>query len=117
MPSYRALSRNHDFTVLWTAQTISEVGSRVSLFVFPVLTYAMTSSATLAAVVEATYLLGLVLALLPAGILADRADRRRIMRTASGTGVVLYASLALALVADAFTIPHLLVVALLTGAG
>jgi predicted MFS family arabinose efflux permease len=117
MPSYRALSRNHDFTVLWTAQTISEVGSRVSLFVFPVLTYAMTSSATLAAVVEATYLLGLVLALLPAGILADRADRRRIMRTASGTGVVLYASLALALVADAFTIPHLLVVALFTGAG
>lgn len=117
MPSYRALSRNHDFTVLWIAQTISEVGSRASLFVFPLLTFALTGSTGLAAVVDAVYLLGLAGALLPAGPLADRADRRRIMRSVSAVGTLLYASLAAAMLADALTVPHLLVVALLTGAG
>ena len=117
MASYRALRRNHDFTVLWVAQTISEVGSRASLFVFPLLAYGLTGSTGLAAVVDAIYLLGLAAALVPAGPLADRADRRRIMRSVSATGALLYASLVVALVADALTVPHLLAVALLTGAG
>ena len=117
MSGYRSLARNHDFTVLWVGQTISELGSRVSMFVFPLITYAMTGSAVLAALAEAVHLLGLAGALLPAGVLADRFDRRRIMRIASGSGVLLYASLAAAGIADALTVPHLLVVALLTGAG
>ncbi|MFC7493168.1 MULTISPECIES: MFS transporter [unclassified Nocardioides] len=117
MTSYRSLTRNHDFTVLWIGQTISELGSRVSMFVFPLITYAMTGSALLAALAEALHLLGLAGTLLPAGVLADRLDRRRIMRIASGSGVLLYASLAVAGAAGALTVPHLLVVALLTGAG
>jgi predicted MFS family arabinose efflux permease len=115
--SYRSLARNHDFTVLWIGQTISELGSRVSMFVFPLVTYAMTGSALLAALAEAAHLLGMAATLLPAGVLADRVDRRRIMRIASGSGVLLYASLAVAGVAGVLTVPHLLVVALLTGAG
>lgn len=117
MSSYRSLARNHDFTVLWVGQTISEVGSRMSMFVFPLVAYALTGSALLAAAAEALHLLGLAGALVPAGVLADRADRRRIMRTASGAGVLLYASLAVAGLAGALTLPHLLVVALLTGVG
>lgn len=117
MPSYRSLARNHDFTALWVGQAVSELGSRVSLFVFPLITYAMTGSALLAAAVEALHLLGLVGTLLPAGVLADRVDRRRLMRTASGSGVLLYGSLAAAGVAGVLTVPHLMVVALLTGAG
>jgi predicted MFS family arabinose efflux permease len=117
MSSYRSLARNHDFTVLWVGQTISELGSRVSMFVFPLLTYAMTGSALLAALAEAVHLLGLAATLLPAGVLADRVDRLRIMRFASGTGVLLYGSLAVAGVAGVLTVPHLLAVALLTGAG
>jgi MFS family permease len=117
MPSYRSLARNHDFTVLWVGQTISELGSRVSMFVFPLITYAMTGSALLAALAEAVHLLGLAATLLPAGVLADRVDRLRIMRFASGTGVLLYSSLAVAGVAGVLTVPHLLAVALLTGAG
>ena len=117
MASYRSLARNHDFTVLWVGQTISELGSRISMFVFPLITYAMTGSAMLAALAEAAHLLGLAATLLPAGVLADRVDRRRLMRIASGSGVLLYGSLAVAGIADALTVPHLLVVALLTGAG
>ena len=115
MTGYRDLSRNRDFTILWTGQTISDLGSQVSTFVFPLITYALTGSAMWAAVVEAAFLLGMCAALLPAGVLADRVDRRLLMRTASGAGVVLYSSLAVAGALGALTIPHLAVVALLTG--
>lgn len=116
MTGHRDLLRNHDFTVLWVGQTISELGSRISTFVFPLLAFALTGSAIAAAAAEAVYLLGLAGALLPAGVLADRVHRLRLMRTASAAGVVLYASLVLAGLADALTMPHVLVVALLTGA-
>ena len=48
MPSYRSLARNHDFTALWIGQTVSEIGSRMTMFVFPLITYAMSGSAVLA---------------------------------------------------------------------
>jgi MFS family permease len=115
MTGYRTLARNRDFTVLWTGQTISDLGSNVSMFVFPLVTYAVRGSPLWAAVVEAAFLLGMCGALLPAGVLADRVDRRLLMRTASGAGVLLYLSLAIAGAMDALTVPHLAVVALLTG--
>ncbi len=115
MTGYRELSRNRDFTILWTGQTVSDLGSNVSMFVFPLVAYALSGSALWAAVVEAAFLLGMCGALLPAGVLADRVDRRLLMRTASGAGVVLYASLAAAGALGVLTIPHLAVVALLTG--
>jgi MFS family permease len=117
MPSYRSLARNHDFTALWIGQTVSEIGTRMTLFVFPLLTYALTGSAVLAASAEALHLLGLAGALLPAGVLADRVDLRRIMRTASGTGVLAYGSLVAAGLLGHLTVPHLLVVSLVTGVG
>lgn len=117
MPAYRSLARNHDFTALWIGQTVSEIGSRMTMFVFPLITYVLTGSALLAAASEAVHLLGLAGALLPAGVLADRYDRRRIMRIASGTGVLSYGSLAVAGILGELTVPHLMVVALLTGAG
>jgi MFS family permease len=117
MTGYRQLARNRDFTALWVGQTISELGSHVSMFVFPLIAYAMTGSALVAAAAEALHLLGLTATLLPAGVLADRLDRRRLMRTASAAGVLLYASLALAAYADRLTVAHLLVVAVLTGVG
>lgn len=116
MSSYRSLARNRDFTVLWIGQTVSELGSRISTFVFPLLAYALTGSALTAAAAEAIYLLGLAGTLLPAGVLADRVHRRRVMRTASGAGVLLYASLAASALAGTLTLPHVLVVAFLSGA-
>ena len=115
MTGYRELARNRDFTVLWAGQTISDLGSNVSMFVFPLVAYALSGSALWAAVVEAAFLLGMCGALLPAGVLADRIDRRLLMRTASGAGVVLYTSLAVAGALGVLTVPHLAVVALLTG--
>jgi MFS family permease len=116
MPGYRSLAGNRDFTALWIGQTISELGSQVSMFVFPLIAWAMTGSALIAALAEALHLLGLAATLLPAGVLADRVHRRRLMRASSGTGILLYSSLAVAGSQGVLTLPHLLVVALLTGA-
>lgn len=115
MPSYRTLARNRDFTALWVGATVSELGSRVTTFAMPLVAYAMTGSALWAAAAEAVFLLGMVAMLLPAGILADRRDRLRIMRFSLGSGALLYASLVVAGIAGALTLPHLLAVALLTG--
>lgn len=115
MPSYRALARNHDFTALWVGATVAELGTRVSIFAMPLVAYAMTGSAFWAATAEAAHLLGMVGMLLPAGVIADRRHRLRIMRLAHGSGAVLYASLAIAGLLGSLTLPHLLLVALLTG--
>nr|WP_202387986.1 MFS transporter [Nocardioides flavescens] len=110
------MHRNHDFTVLWVGQTVNLLGTRVSMFVFPLVAYALTGSALLAGLAGAAELLGTALALLPAGVVADRVDRRRVLRWAAGSGVVLYASLVVAVALDALTLAHLLVVGVLTGA-
>lgn len=70
MPGYRQLARNRDFTVLWIGDTVSELGSALSMFAFPLIAYALSGSAFIAAVVEAAYLGGLCAILLPAGVLA-----------------------------------------------
>jgi predicted MFS family arabinose efflux permease len=83
----------------------------------PLLAYQLTGSAVMAALAETFHLVGLAGALLPAGVLADRFDRRRLMRLSSASGVLLYASLVAALLAGVLTTPYLFVVALFTGAG
>jgi MFS family permease len=112
-----SLNRNHDFAVLWIGQTVSELGSQLSAFAFPLLAYALSGSTLFAAMAEAAHLFGTAAALLPAGVLADRTDRRRLMRLASGSGVVLYASLVAAGALGMLTLVHLIVVAVLTGVG
>ncbi len=117
MTGHRTLARNRDFTALWTGEAVSQLGSSVSMFVFPLVAYALTGSAVLAALPDAAFLLGMVVALLPAGVVVDRADRKRLMLWSSGSGVLLYASLAVAASAGALSLPHLVTVALLTGVG
>ncbi|TQL69685.1 putative MFS family arabinose efflux permease [Nocardioides albertanoniae] len=116
MPSYRELARNHDFTALWVGATVAELGTRVSIFAMPLVAYAMTRSAFWAATAEAVHLIGMVGMLLPAGVIADRSNRLRVMRVTHGSGALLYASLAIGGLLGSLTLPHLLLVALLTGA-
>src|SRR3954471_3650520 len=115
MTGFRDLRQNHDFSVLWVGQTVSELGTRVSMFAFPLATFALTGSALLAGIAGGLELLGTAIALLPGGLLADRVHRGRLMRAASGAGVLLYASLVVAGVLGMLTVPHLFVVGVLTG--
>lgn len=115
MSHFRELRRNHDFTLLWVGHTISELGAAVSVFVLPLITYAVTGSPLLAGVAGAMDLLGTAAAMLPGGLVADRLDRRRVMRWSAGSGAFLYGSLVVAGALDELTVPHLFAVALLAG--
>jgi MFS family permease len=112
MPGFRELSRNRDFTLLWTGQTISGLGTTISLFSFPLVGYALSGSTLVAAAAEALFSLGMVATLLPAGAIADRVNQRTMMRASSALGAALFSSLAVAGVLHVLTVPHLLVVAL-----
>ncbi len=115
MTSYRTLARNRDFTRLWAGEAVSQLGTAATLFAFPLLGYALTGSALLAALPVAAYTLGIAVALLPAGVVADQVDRRLLLMVASAAGLVLTASVAVAGFLGAMTMPHLIVVALGTG--
>src|SRR3954454_14081450 len=115
MTGFGELRRNHDFTVLWIGQTVSELGTAVSMFVFPLITYAVPGSTLLAGLAAALDLLGTALAVLPGGLLADRLHRQRATRWAAGSGALLYGSLVVAGRLGVLTVPHLFVVALLSG--
>lgn len=117
MTSYHSLARNRDFTALWAGEAISQLGTSVSMFAFPLVGYALTGSAVLAGLPMAAFLLGMVAALLPAGVIVDRTDRKHLMLWSSGSGVLLYGSVAAAALAGSLTLGHLMVVALLTGVG
>lgn len=115
MTSFRSLARNRDFTRLWVGEAVSQLGTTASLFVLPLLGYALTGSALLAALPVAAHTLGIALALLPAGVLADAVDKRRLLLAASAVGGALATSAAVAGFLGALTLPHLVVVALGTG--
>lgn len=114
-PESRSLWRNRDFMILWTGETVSTLGSSMSYFVFPLIGYSLTGSATEAALAGTALTLGSVLARLPAGVLVDRWNRRAVMSGANALGAFLYAGLGIAVFLDRLTLVHLVAVALLTG--
>ena len=74
-----ALSRNRDFTLLWTGQAISMLGSRVSTLAYPFLVLSLGYSPAAAGAVGFVATLPYLLFQLPAGVWVDRVDRKRLM--------------------------------------
>lgn len=73
------LKGNTDFLLLWAGAGLSFLGSRVSAYAYPLIVLWATGSATAAGLVAAAAQLPYLLVQLPAGVLADRVDRRRLM--------------------------------------
>ena len=73
------LRSNRDFTVVLGGQAISAVGDAITLTAMPLLVLFLTGSGALMGTVAALGLLPNLLLGLPAGALADRWDRRRLM--------------------------------------
>ncbi|MDG6101867.1 MFS transporter [Dactylosporangium aurantiacum] len=83
MPS-AGLRHNRDFVLLTFARTTSKLGTQITGVALPLLVLALTGSATDAGLVAFAEGAALVLVLLPAGLLADRHDRRRIILLCDG---------------------------------
>jgi MFS family permease len=111
-----SLWRHRPFLLLWGGQTVSEVGSQVTLLVLPLIAVtllgASTFEVTLLTVLDTAPLL--LLSLL-AGVVADRVRRRPLMLWCTVGRMVLLASVPIAGWMNGLTLAHLYVVAAAAG--
>lgn len=111
-----SLSRNRNYTLLWSSQAVSEVGFNATLIAFPLVVLMVTGSAALSGAVLAVDAVAQLVVGLPGGALADRWDRRRVMLTCEAVQAIAVASLAVALWQGIATVPHMFAVAAVLGA-
>ncbi|RKT12185.1 putative MFS family arabinose efflux permease [Streptomyces sp. 1114.5] len=109
------LSRNRNYHVLWGSQLVSELVSQLCLIAFPLTVLAATGSAARMGAVSAVIAAAHMAANVPAGVLVDRFDRKRVMLVCQCARAVAMASLAIALYAGHFSLAHLLAVAVAEG--
>ncbi len=111
------LRRNRDFQLLWSGQAISQIGSQISFVAYPLLVLALTGSPAKAGVVAFAKNAPIALLALPAGLLADRVNRRWLMVASDGVRAVAVASIPIAAAAGAVPFALIVVVAAIDGTG
>jgi len=89
------LWRNREFNLLWVSQALSDLGTAISALAVPLLVLTLTHSPVQAGLVGTVGLVVTVLCRLPAGVLVDRVDRRRIMLSCDAIRLVGYLILGL----------------------
>src|SRR5262249_30018753 len=99
-----------DWLLLWSGQVVSSTGSRVALLAFPLLTLAATGSPAEAGLIGALRTVPAALIALPAGVLVDRCDRKRIMLACDLGRLILLGSIGFALLSGSLALLHLGVV-------
>lgn len=109
------LSRNRNYHVLWGSLLVAELVGQLCLIAFPLTVLAATGSAPQMGAVAAVIAAAHMAANVPAGVLVDRFDRKLVMLVCQCVRAVAMASLAVALFAGRFSLPHLLVVAAVEG--
>lgn len=114
--SGNGLWRHRDFLRLWAGDSISQIGTMVTLIALPLLAITQLDATPFEVGLLTTFeTLAFLLVGLPAGAWVDRLRRRGVLITADLGRAVLLGSLPLAWFLDVLTLPQLYVVALLTG--
>jgi hypothetical protein len=98
------LWRNREFNLLWVSQLFSDVGNATSALAVPLLVLALTASPVQAGLVGTVGLIATVVCRLPAGVLVDRVDRRRVMLVCDAVRLVAYLGLGVAVLRGHATI-------------
>ena len=111
------LRRNRDFLLLQTGQLLSEAGTKSAAIAYPLLVLEVTGSAARAGVVAFDRALALTLFALPAGVVADRWNRRWLMVAADGVRVLAVGGLAAAILVGRLVFWAIPLSALVEGAG
>lgn len=110
------LLHNRDYMLLWSGEILSELGSQTSAVAYPLLILALTGSAARAGVVGLAKWLPLAVWAIPAGALADRVDRKRLMIACDAIRMLGAASIVAMLVISRPSYPQIIVVAFVDGA-
>ncbi|GAA3724574.1 MFS transporter [Plantactinospora mayteni] len=111
-----SLWRNRNFLLLWSGQTVSELGTRISGIAVPLLAANdLRASVLQISLLTALAWLPYLLFSLPAGLLADRADQRWLMIVCDLGRMALMLSLPVAALLDGLTLGYLYAVVGLSG--
>jgi MFS family permease len=111
------LWRNLQFQTLWIGTSASTLGVSVTDFAYPLTVLAVSGSPALAGLFAAVQAIGMLLAGLPAGLLADRSDSRVIVIWTEAGRATVTAVVAVALVTGWLSLPVLFAAAALLGIG
>lgn len=114
-PRPAPLWRNRDFGLLWSGAAFSILGMRVCSIAWPLLVIFDGGSAERAGLVGFAALLPQLVVQLPAGVLVDRWDRKKVMICSDLIGLTAIASVLATLLIWRLTLPHLLIAAFLAG--
>ncbi|WP_018539966.1 MULTISPECIES: MFS transporter [unclassified Streptomyces] len=109
------LSRNRDYNVLWTSQLLSELALEIAAVAVPLLIIARHGSPVQLGLASSALAAAHMIAVVPAGVLADRWDRRRLMLGCQLLRVLGMASLAGALLLGRYAFWHMLLVVVADG--
>jgi MFS family permease len=90
---------------LWTASVISNLGDGVALIAYPWLASAVTRNPLLIALIAVAQRIPWLVFTLPAGVITDRVDRRRIMVAMDAFRTVVTLGVAVAVVVGADSLP------------
>ena len=115
--SARPLRRNRDFLLLQASQLLSSTGSQLSAIAYPLLVLAITGSGAKAGLVAFARLLPSALLALPAGLAADRWNRRRLMLVAHAVRAAAIGTLTALIALDALAFWVVPLVAFVEGSG
>ena len=107
------LWRNREFTLLWSSQSLSDLGTAIAQLAVPLLVLERTGSAVKAGMVGTTALVVKLAVRLPAGVLADRIDRRRALLACDAVRLIAFLLLAAAIAAGRAGLVVIIVVAVL----
>ncbi len=78
------LRSNRDFRLLWMSGLFAVLGSQMSALALPLLILKETGSAVQAGTVGTVSICAVLITMLPGGVMADRVERRRLMRLCDG---------------------------------
>ncbi len=110
------LLRHRDFRLLWGGETVSELGSQVSLLAIPLLAVGTLHATTFEmGLLTAASTAAFLIVGLPAGVWVDRLRRRRVMIVADGGRVLALGSIPIAYRLGGLTLVQLFVVTLTSG--
>lgn len=112
----RSLWRHRDFMFLWGGQTISEIGSAVTMVALPLTAVVLLHASTFqVGLLSAAGTACFLLVALPAGLVVDRVAKRRLMLGCDLARMVIIGSVVVAAALGVLTMAQLFVVALLSG--
>lgn len=110
------LWRHRDFLLLWGGQTISEIGSAVTMLALPLAAVTLLHARALEfGLLQMAATLPYLLVALPAGAIVDRLPRRATLVWCDVGRAAALASVPLAAASGALTMPQLYLVALVSG--